>query len=295
MWKTAVLCLFCSSLAWSLSESERTEKVKDFFDSSMQEVSPKLKKWLTKQGVPKEQLFDTMLRSKYKRIARRINRIEKHFKGPYVASSDIITPCQEYIVSAAPPKKNLTSFWQTIIDRRVPTIVALVTPDFNPTEAYWDKSKYPMKLSEWVITLHSEETLDTSVLLPHVKLIKRVFYAEGVRRDERRTIIHLHFANWPDHGPPVHEVFCGMLDYVDEVHRKDDRPIFVHCAGGIGRSGTFVAAHSLRKEYKRYRGPTTINIPQRIIELRTQRPRLVSQPAQLHAVYAAVADLVAKG
>lgn len=295
MWRWLVLCILSSSLAWSLSDQERVSAVQECFESNMQSVPRDLQKWLAQQSIPTKRFCSEMLRVNFKKLSSNLSRIERHFKKPYVAASKIQTPLQEYIVSEAPHRARINDFWQTLIDKKVGTVVALVTSETTPASSYWDKSKFPVKLSEWVIRLKSEKIVTTSVLFSHVKLVKRVFAVEGVRRDERRYITHFHIENWADHGPPVNEVFCCLLDSIDTVHPWNDRPIFVHCAGGIGRSGTFVAAHSIRKEIKQSGRLTTVNVAKRIIELRTQRAKLVSQPSQVHAVYAAVHQLLDKG
>lgn len=60
------------------------------------------------------------------------------------------------------------------------------------------------------------------------------------------TITHIHYAGWPDHETPTSlSVFFWLQQLLNTV--GDDRGVrVVHCAAGIGRTGTFLAAY-LRK------------------------------------------------
>ena len=140
---------------------------------------------------------------------------------------------------------------------------------------------------------YSEEDEGYSPLLVEQRIIRRVFKLS--HHDDCRIITHLHYKNWPDHGAPDPALFHRFLALLDDAHPGSSYPIFVHCAAGIGRSGTFVAAHSLRKEVLMHRasdGPLSINIAKRILEMRMQRYKLLSRPTQLRAVIEAVRDAI---
>jgi protein tyrosine phosphatase len=294
MWKWLALFIFFFAPAWSLSDNERTKAVHEFFERDMQRVPTDLQKWLQKQAIPHDQFGVRFVKLDFRQIAKKISEIEGYFKKINSSSTKVFTPFQEYILCSAPSEQSIGQFWQEILDNNVKTIVVLLMPADTGSHppAYWQKTKFPVQRSEWKIEFSSEKTLITSITFPHVKLVQRVFIATNTRSKEARRISHLHFENWPDHGAPIHEVFCYLLDYIDEVHPWNEKPILVHCAGGIGRTGTFVAAHSLRKEIKLSGLPEEFNIPRRIIELRTQRAKLAAQACQLHAVYAAVNQLI---
>ncbi|KAK2156855.1 hypothetical protein NP493_1931g00000 [Ridgeia piscesae] len=63
---------------------------------------------------------------------------------------------------------------------------------------------------------------------------------------ESRTITHFQFTSWPDKGVPTSTY--PLLAFRRLVRSFDDRstgPTIVHCSGGIGQTGTFIALDSL--------------------------------------------------
>jgi protein tyrosine/serine phosphatase len=49
----------------------------------------------------------------------------------------------------------------------------------------------------------------------------------------------------PDRSVPTHEQMTAILDYVDTA-LAEERTVYVHCLGGIGRTGMTVACHLIR-------------------------------------------------
>jgi len=71
-----------------------------------------------------------------------------------------------------------------------------------------------------------------------------------------RTVRHLLYTEWPDHGVPDNvESLLGFVRYVEQVNdanRRDTnalRPVLVGCSAGIGRTGTFIAISSLLRSH----------------------------------------------
>jgi protein tyrosine phosphatase len=217
-------------------------------------------------------------------------RTLRHIPGFYISATDVLTPEQAYIVSEAPMRKTENDFWRTIIEAKVQAIVALVTKN---DDTYWDSSHLPQTVGEWVVERINEEVVATSPFLPNQRLIRRTFSATSLHCNCKRLITHLQYENWPDHGEPEGTLFMKLLSLLEEDHHSGTKPVLVHCEAGVGRSGTFVAAHSLRLEVQKMspRSKTsTINIFRRMLEMRMQRPRMLSQPIQLRAVIAAVQE-----
>jgi len=187
--------------------------------------------------------------------------------GFYINANDVDTPEQSYVVAQCPTLSTLTDFWDTIIHKEVRTVVTLLTSkDCGKRHCpYWKSAFLPITVSGWTIEKDPvKEVLAQSHRIPNQQIVKYVFWLkkEGVCR----KLSLFHYENWPDFGAPEPELFLELLEIIDISHPEKDSPILVHCAAGIGRSGTFVAAHSLRKEVKK--GATRINIPKRIVELR---------------------------
>jgi protein-tyrosine phosphatase len=69
-----------------------------------------------------------------------------------------------------------------------------------------------------------------------------------------------------DHSVPSAWTMGRILDVIDRVV-ADGRPMFVHCFGGIGRTGTAVGCHLRRRG-----GATRLDVMARIAELRQDMP-----------------------
>jgi protein tyrosine phosphatase len=210
----------------------------------------------------------------------------------YLGANDVITPEQEYIVTEAPKPPTLERFWNAIMITDVRTIVALALPKNGSIKrpAYWKSPYLPLTTTngQWTIRCGKEERVAKSAIFPKQVITRRVLSA--FRGGVWRNITHLHYENWPDNGPPAADLFYKLLQLVEESQPKEHHKILVHCIAGIGRSGTFVAAHSIMKELN-VNPLAPINIPKRIVELRLQRPRLVASESQIQSIYTLVQQL----
>jgi protein tyrosine phosphatase len=61
-----------------------------------------------------------------------------------------------------------------------------------------------------------------------------------------KHILHVHNTVWPDKGIPDNsEAFADMVEYVKQEYDRERKantgPLVVHCYGGIGRTGSFIA------------------------------------------------------
>jgi len=214
-------------------------------------------------------------------------RILPDLAGFFLSGNRVYTPHQEYLVTEAPMMHTLHDFWLAILGTNVRTIVALAMPTKNKKRypAYWQEHHFPRYVDGWIIKRRdTDTTLHTSRTHPSHKIIKRTFVATKER--DTRIITHLHYENWPDHGAPAPDLFQDLLKYLDSSHPDAEIPILAHCLAGLGRAGTFVTTHSLRKDIRK--GTPLINIAKRIIELRAQRRRMVGTPRQYEAIYTAL-------
>lgn len=226
------------------------------------------------------------------------NRTCKHLPNFYLNGSEVITPEQNYIVLQGPLDHTIKDFWQAMIHRDVPLIVT-TTMDIEEGQPkcanYW-KTHLPITVDEYTIDLESERVIKEKTVFGKGmsfvhRLVKRSFLITSQVTKKQKSIIQLHYENWPDSGIPDLELFCTLLDQVDKQHVHAHIPIAVHCSAGIGRSGTFVAAHTLRKSIHKKKNESSnlqINIPLLVVHLRLQRYPMISSPAQLQVVYQAL-------
>lgn len=324
--------MWCVLLTWilsigplfgTLSDTERVAAFNALVAKDSKQIPSDLLHWLDEQEVPLEPQAIT---GNYETIKEMVRKISKHLKKPsevgsreenriknahrkfpaidetralrhierfYLSANDVLTPLQEYIIGQGPLEITIADFWRGILEAKVNTIVALAMPfdagGRNPP--YWERNRFPLSIYGWTVFPLEEKVMDASEAIPAQKIVRRIFQATSEATGETRMINHIHYENWPDNGAPDPLLFHRFLKLVTKIHPVSSSPLFVHCSAGIGRSGTFVTAHSLCKEIQILH-PATINIPKRIVELRMQRPYLVSTTIQFEAIYEAVKNCV---
>ena len=292
--------LFCCILAvplLGLHDQERQEAFCALVSKKEAMIPPETRAWLDEQVIRLDQFDAYVSRLDKKKILKKLHKAEKSFQEapqdpPKRFGNKVLTPEQVYIVSECPSETAEDAFWNSVIEAGVGTIVSLVTPH---REAYWNDSRFPKTVGKYTITKVSEEAAGTSPFFSQHKIVWRTFEISKHNGAWTTTVNHFHYENWPDHDAPEDTLFRQLLHLVEEHHPDGSVPLLVHCAAGIGRSGTFVAAHSLRKEVRLLRrkdGPHLVNIPKRVLQLRMQRRKMLSHPTQLGAVIEAVRDSV---
>lgn len=311
-----VTCLFGTASLQGEDISCR-QKVSEIFTEDISALSKEDVKYLLNQVVAAKNFikkFETEKSSKIlhelKKITKKLHKtslfgssdLHKHkniFSAPYdqtralrdvpgfyISANDVYLPKQYYIVGEEPQKKNVSTFWEALLKANVKTVIALSTPSET---AYYSNSLYPQIVDEYSIIKVSEEVLSISPVVYTQRIIKRIFWA--MKGDEKRIITHLQLENWPDHGAAENTIFQRLVTYVQHIHPNENDPIFVHCAAGIGRSGTFIATHSFYKEIDEAGTLVAnfpINIPLRIVQMRIQRKGMLGNKVQLQAVIDAI-------
>ncbi len=208
--------------------------------------------------------------------------------GFYINANDVVTPVQRYMVTQGPLEHTIGDFWKAVLHTGSDTIVTLVMAKENGKNkcaSYWTIPEF--SVDGWTITKGEERLLATSSYIPSQRIVQRSFIATS--GESRRKIEQIHYENWPDGKACELELFSTLLDIVDTT--SSSNPITVHCSAGVGRSGTFVAAHSLRKELRKHSAKkrVRINIPKAVYLLRTQRLGLVGSATQYKMLYKTIA------
>ena len=195
------------------------------------------------------------------------------------------------------------AFWSAVWHHGVRVIVALAVPaggfqgcaDYATTATHGDIS---------VECLHVGPAFDPIGLAFERKL-------RLTRGDETRECTQIEYQAWPNYGVPsssggnplsLTEATAGgsvakLIERVDLLRSAmaapSEPPLLVHCAGGVGRTGAFVTAHSLRCE-ERQSGvaSTAAAVVTRVRELRAARhPYVVETAAQLRLIVETLAEL----
>lgn len=105
--------------------------------------------------------------------------------------------------------------------------------------------------------------------------------AEAVSADEEvpmvtHTVRHVQYDDWDDMRiPDDKETFVQLMHYVHEEHGSGcHAPLVVHCFGGAGRTGTFLAIHISLQRMMRI-GGKAINVLELLGMMRNERAFLV--------------------
>lgn len=205
------------------------------------------------------------------------NASEMHFNGT------------TYYAAEAPTENNCSRMLTAVEQKKVETIVALAMPieaGRDKCYNYWDRIKAaPFALHDGsTIQFVNEKTIALGEDLQ--RIVERTFEITSEKSEKPKTVTQLHYENWPDMGIPDPRLFDVLVDQVKS------NQVWVHCSGGIGRTPTFIAAHSLRHEIDKQivegksKEEIYINIEARVMELRTARDNSIQTPDQLEAVYA---------
>lgn len=184
-----------------------------------------------------------------------------------------------YLATQAPMEHTIPVFWKTMWDHHITTIV-LLTPliekNVEKCSLYWPQVEPEM---------HDEITIKPKTIRQlNADLILRSFTM--VVKDQKRVIYQYHFIGWPDFESPRHH-----QHFIDLIKLVPHQSVAVMCSAGVGRTGTFITIHQLIYEIlvdKR----DSINIVEFILNLRTQRPKMVQSVDQLKLIYSTIAAIV---
>ncbi len=184
-------------------------------------------------------------------------------EGGYINASKVELTNLTCFVASAPMPHTLDDWWQMIIENNC-LLIAAATNTYE-----WRRRRLIPKCAPyWKASQKAEKVIDSRGLQ---KIVQRKITLAG------RTIIHLHFKNWPDSGVAHITLAIKFIKLIKEQSSKK-HPAVVHCAAGIGRSGTILAINEVLESKK----PPDI---MKIIEgLREQRAGMVQSASQVKMI-----------
>ncbi|MFV0340961.1 MAG: protein tyrosine phosphatase family protein [Parachlamydiaceae bacterium] len=165
----------------------------------------------------------------------------------YINASPMEIGNHRYIAAQGPRENTQEEFWQMVWKENATLIVSVT----NERELW--KGKEQMKFHRFWPDAQPITKGEYTIALEDVSLIKE--WDDG--RNEklrsrkltlssggiRKNVHHLHLENWVDNGVVHPESLVALTHAIDNF--KSDGSIVVHCAAGIGRTGTVIAFHSL--------------------------------------------------
>jgi protein tyrosine phosphatase len=161
----------------------------------------------------------------------------------------------------------------------------LIEKKYPKCHKYWSPKE---NLTNLTLSSISETQIDSN-------LVEREFKLTNIKTNEVRSVKHLHFVGWPDHGVPdlndVYKSFQYMLEKVDDAKTKSKGPIVVHCSAGVGRTGTFISMYNLHYNIRNQIPNQVVrfNIWNTVRKLKEQRRSSVENVLQYKYIYSFMA------
>ncbi|KAF1761402.1 hypothetical protein GCK72_009658 [Caenorhabditis remanei] len=137
-----------------------------------------------------------------------------------------------YILTQGPKKETIADFWRMVWQERSNAIVMLcqfVETNREKCVEYFPRNANCSLRFDKLIVTFEEAIVNKSVVSTRLNLSY-----EG----ESRLITHLQWKEWPDYQVPGSSEV--MLKILRKIRARTTTPI-IHCAAGVGRSGTLVA------------------------------------------------------
>lgn len=212
----------------------------------------------------------------------------------YINASPMEFDSQRYIAAQGPRQNTQDDFWHMVWAENV-TLIVTVTNEQEmwkglmqmKFERFWPRGyiqQYGQILVEQINDQFVKEWEDGRA----EKIRLRLYNVTN--NDQKRQIAHLHLENWPDNGVVHPESLIALAEHTDEW--KQNGTIAVHCAAGVGRTGTFIAYHSLYHAAKRQLQQNMlpeIDVLDRIHSMRSKRwGAMVAAVEQYHLLLEAL-------
>lgn len=114
----------------------------------------------------------------------------------------------------------------------------LLAGEYPGSPLPWQSRIKLLRLLDAGITYYLDLTSNKDPLKPYVKQLRELATARGMTVTYSRRPI-------PDRGCPTKELMREILDEIDAAI-SDGQPVYVHCWGGVGRTGTVIGCHLVR-------------------------------------------------
>ncbi|XP_043267007.1 receptor-type tyrosine-protein phosphatase H [Venturia canescens] len=183
---------------------------------------------------------------------------------------------EDYIACQGPKEETTYDFWRMIDQYDVKIIVMLtqlVEKNKEKCHQYFPTIRETFTYENMAIRCTSE--LDYKTYTQRTLILQK--------ENEKRTIIHLHFKDWPDHDVP--EDFDPMINFCQIMRRHmgvNRGLVVVHCSAGIGRTGTLIAIDILLQHIKENR---KLDVFGTVYRLRHHRINMVQRESQYAYIY----------
>ncbi|XP_031750860.1 receptor-type tyrosine-protein phosphatase kappa-like isoform X2 [Xenopus tropicalis] len=181
-----------------------------------------------------------------------------------------------FIATQGPLPETVAHFWNMVWQENSSVIVMLTGLEEQnkvKCERYWPEETQ----TYGDIRVSVQSSTQTGAL------VTRSLALQKVGGTAQRTVEHLHYLQWPDHGVPNKP--SGLLQLVEQMNEcklPGSGPVIVHCSAGIGRTGTLLALDIL---LKRARAEGKVNVYECTLQMRRKRLNMVQTQGQYVFLY----------
>jgi netrin-G3 ligand len=171
-----------------------------------------------------------------------------------------------FLVTQAPMKNTMESFWKMILQEKSKSIIVLCT-EFPP---FWETE------TNGVYT-HDNVTIKTDSVEQEINF--NIYTLEIKIDTSEGTVTLFHYHNWTEHDTPqTNSSFLSLFESIMKNQRQTgNKPVTVVCKDGVGRSGTLITIYA---QLERVKTEGVADIFQFIKKARSQRAGLVQQIEQ---------------
>uniref|UniRef100_A0A8B9J965 protein-tyrosine-phosphatase n=1 Tax=Astyanax mexicanus TaxID=7994 RepID=A0A8B9J965_ASTMX len=179
-----------------------------------------------------------------------------------------------YVAAQGPLPHTCTHFWRSVWEQGATVIIMLTTlTERGRTKChqYWPHPPEVKDYGYLQVCCHSEEC--------NLAYVTRELTLTHTQLGQQRSITHLQYVAWPDHGVP--EDSSDFLDFVQAMRSKrmDTEPLVVHCSAGIGRTGVLITMETALILMENTKPVYPLEI---LTSLREQRAMMVQTSVHTH-------------
>eukprot|EP01088_Endostelium_zonatum_P007534 TRINITY_DN19835_c0_g1_i1.p1 TRINITY_DN19835_c0_g1~~TRINITY_DN19835_c0_g1_i1.p1 ORF type:complete len:336 (-),score=94.67 TRINITY_DN19835_c0_g1_i1:10-1017(-) len=188
----------------------------------------------------------------------------------------------QYIATQAPVSRCISDFWRMIYENKVSVILMLtklIENGRNKADQYWPEPNNILSYNDLNITFTQQQN-------PTPDITIRFFTIQNQTTLLSQNVVQIHFTGWPDFGTP--QCINQFLDTISLVEKhSQNSPIVVHCSAGLGRTGTWIAAHVIYNRLKtnEIESMEEVDFKDLVVELRKQRRGMIQSLEQFKFLY----------